>query len=143
MQVFEHALAVILPQMRDNLGVAMRGKTMTSPFEHLAGFGIIEEFAVEDDLDGMIFVANRLLAVRQADDAEPAIGQAEPGFFEITVVVGTAMDNGVGHALEQVVRHRPSARQIHHTDDTAHAKFLKKSFCRRAGLWSTFPRPHR
>ena len=75
-QMLEHAFLMVFPEMRNQLGIAMRGEAVSASFEHLLGFGIIEEFAVEDDLDRAILIADRLLAVGQADDAEPAIGQA-------------------------------------------------------------------
>ena len=76
-QVLEHALLVIFPQVRDELGIAVRGEAVPLGLEPVLGFGIIEELAVEDGGDRAIFVVKRLLAVRETDDAEAAIGQPE------------------------------------------------------------------
>ena len=67
-------------------------------FELGLHFGIVEELAVEDDDDGAVLVGDRLLAVEEPDDAEPAIGEPDAGLFEIAVLIGPAMDDGVGHA---------------------------------------------
>ena len=60
--------------------------------------GVVEQLAVEDDGDGAVLVADRLPAVGQADDAQPAVGQRQAGLFEEAVLVGAAVDDGVGHA---------------------------------------------
>ena len=124
-QMFEHAFLMIFPEMRNQLGVAVGGEAMAPAFEHLLGFGIIEELAVEDDGDGAILVADRLLAVGEADDAEPAIGQAEARLVEVAVIVRAAMDDGVGHAFEKSGRHPASTRQIDRPGNATHAILLR------------------
>ena len=92
--------------MRDQLGVAVRAENVAFRFELGLHFRIVEEFAVEDGDDGAIFVVDRLFAVREPDDAEPAIGEPDAGFFEIAVLIRPAMGDGVGHAFEDAGRDR-------------------------------------
>src|SRR5579871_4513104 len=134
----EHVFLMIFPEMRDEFRIAMRGKAVSFRFELLLDFEVIEEFAVEDGGDGAIFVVKRLFAVREADDAETAVGEADAGLLEITVLIRAAMNDGVGHALQNAVRHGPVPRQIHNPCDAAHASNgLSDSQCRPPGAART------
>ena len=43
--------------------------------EFFAPLDVIEQFAVEDHEEAAVFIRHRLLAIGQADDAQPARGQ--------------------------------------------------------------------
>ena len=106
-------------------------------FELGLHFGIVEELAVEDGDDGAVFVVDRLLAVREADDAEPAIGEPDAGLFEIAVLIGPAMDDGVGHARQGAGRNGAGAGEIDDACDAAH----EGSTSRESGTLDFAPRP--
>ena len=91
--------------MRNDFGVAMGGEAMALRFQLGLHFGVVEEFAVEDDGDAAIFVEDRLPAVGEADDAEAPRGEGQTGPFEEAVLIRSAMNDGVGHRL----RSRPPA----------------------------------
>src|SRR5437868_4636150 len=65
----EHPLAVILPEVGKQLGVAVGAELVSAASQLRLLFRILEQFAVEDDGDRAVLVRNRLPAVREADDA--------------------------------------------------------------------------
>ena len=70
---------------------------MAAAFQVRLLLGVVEQLAVEDDGDAAILVEDRLPAVGQADDAEAARGEGQAGPFQEAVLVGAAVDDGVGH----------------------------------------------
>src|SRR4051812_44917976 len=99
----------------------MGGEAMAFGFESGLDFGVVEELAVEDDDDGAVLVGDGLPAVREADDAEPSIRQADAGRFEEAVLVRPAVNDGTGHAGEQSRGNRALPRQIDDARDATHA----------------------
>ena len=82
---------------------------------------VIEQLAVEDDVHFPVLVADRLLAIGEADDAEPARGHAQSGAPEEALFIGTAMRERATHSLNDVLRHLAAcARQINHARDATH-----------------------
>ncbi len=119
-QMLEQLVLVFFPEMRDQLRVAVGGEAMPSRFQSRLELGIVEQLAVEDDDDAAVLVGDRLAAVRQADDAEAAIGETEPVGLEVSVVVGAAVNHGVRHATQAAERNGPVATEIDDTGDATH-----------------------
>ena len=59
--------------------------------------GVLEQLAVEDDREAAVLVADRLAAVGEADDAEPAGGEGYAGREQVAVLVRPAVPQGLGH----------------------------------------------
>ena len=70
---------MLFPKMRNDLRVAVRDQAMPARFQLRALLEIIEQLAVEDHEDAPVLIGDRLLAIRQADDAQPARRQRQPG----------------------------------------------------------------
>ena len=70
--MLEHAVAVLFPQVRQQLRVAVRAEAVAAGFEVGTHLGVLEQFAVVHDCDGTVLVGDRLPAVCQADDAQAA-----------------------------------------------------------------------
>ena len=68
-----------------------------------ADLGEVVDLAVEDDPDRAVLVAERLIAGREVDDAQPAVAEADAAVEIVAAGVGTAVRDGVGH------RHQPRA----------------------------------
>ena len=68
---FEHAFGVILPQMRQQFGIATSPEFVASPLQLRFALGKIKQLPVEYDMHAAIFVRNRLLPIRKADNAQP------------------------------------------------------------------------
>ena len=120
-QMLEHARAVILPEVGNHLGVAVGPEVMAPALQLGTQLRIIEQLAVVDHGHAVIFIADRLPAVGQSDNAEPPRCQTEPWLFQVAVFVGTAVDQGIGHGRQQALRQLPSSRQVHNSCDPAHA----------------------
>src|SRR5581483_4566876 len=81
-----------------------------------------------DDGDALVLVEDRLAAIGQADDAEPARGEADTRSFQIAVFVRPAVDDGVRHGMQPPCRHGPPLPgQVNHPCDAAHAAILSLS----------------
>ena len=115
---------MIFPEVRDDFGIAVRGEMMSAAFQLGALLDVVEQFAVVDDKDAAVFVADGLPAVRQADDAQPARGQAQTGHFKKAIFIGTAVNERRRHCLEHSCRQRPPATQINDPCDPAHRRVL-------------------
>ena len=106
--------------MRQQLGVAMGAELMAMRFKFGLAFGIVEEFAVEDDGDVAVFVVDRLPAIGEADDAEPAQRHAHARPQEEAVFVRAAVVQGLGHSLQHGWLDGLRSVQVDDPCDTAH-----------------------
>jgi hypothetical protein len=70
---------------------------VSASLQALAQFLVVIEFAVVDDPDVILFVADGLMAGLDIDDAQAAHSQADVSFYEKTIVVRPAMDNLLVH----------------------------------------------
>jgi hypothetical protein len=122
--MLEHLHVMLFPEVRHQLGVAVRGEAMPASFERAPRFRIIEQLAVEDDDDGAVLVGDGLVAVGEADDAETTVGQGHAVALEIALVIGSAMHDGIGHAPDGSGWNDPAAAQIDDAGDPAHAAML-------------------
>src|SRR4051812_32052602 len=73
-QFFPHLLAMVLKQMRNDLGIAVRNQAVATPAQFDSSLDVIEKLAVEHNRDGAVFIADRLLAISQTDNAQPPRG---------------------------------------------------------------------
>ena len=106
--------------MNDHLGVGVRGEHVPA-LEQLAGqLAIVVDLAVEDDLHGAVFVADRLVAGLQVDDAEAIHPEAERAVGQQARLVGAAVLDGVAHGAQRGLVH--AARAVPEVDavDPAH-----------------------
>lgn len=93
--------------MNQNFRVADGSKAMPLAFQFLVQLAIVVDFAVEHDLDGAVFVPERLMSARQIDDRESAV--AESGAIRSllgrrnpdSTVIGAAMAENVGHPAQR------------------------------------------
>jgi hypothetical protein len=104
-ELAEDVLATFLPEVGDEFGVAMGDEVVAALEEFGALLAIVEEFAIEDDGDGAVFVCDGLLAIGEVDDAETAGGEGEAGAMEEAFFVGAAMNEGASHAFDDAIRH--------------------------------------
>ncbi len=134
----EHALAVLLVEMHDELGVGVGAKDVTLGLQRGLALGIVEQLAVVDDGDGAVLVEDRLPAIAQADDAQPSRGEAQTRPEQEPVIIGSAMPQGIGHPLHGCRIGLPLARQIDYSCNSAHGpssdRFFKSHFCVNGGL---------
>src|SRR5207247_2599339 len=65
------AAAVLLVEVYEHLGVAVRAKTVTGALELGAQLPVVVDLAVLDDVDAAVLVRDRLVARLEVDDREP------------------------------------------------------------------------
>ena len=111
-------------QVRDQFGVRVSAESMSFRFELGPNLGVLEELAVEDAPNGAVLVGDRLLAVSQPHDREPAVGEAEVGKVKVAVVVRPAVDDRVGHPAQGCRRCGLPARQVNYAGNSAHVASL-------------------
>src|SRR5262249_16521929 len=70
-EAVEHSLFGLLPQVRNHFRIAMRREAMAASFQFRPQLRVFEQLAVENDVDALVFVRDRLPAVGYANDAEP------------------------------------------------------------------------
>ena len=76
-QPLEHSLLMLLPKMRDDFRVAVLHQAMPARFQLRPLFEVVEQLAIEDHDDVRLLIGHRLLAIREADDAQPARRQRD------------------------------------------------------------------
>ena len=106
--------------MNDGFGVGMRGEAMAARFEVLAQLGIVVNFAVQHHPQRSIFIRERLMAAGQVDDAQAAKSEAEPGVGENTFIIGTAMNDRLGHAMDELLPDLVPPLVFEYPADSAH-----------------------
>ena len=70
LEMGEQILAVLLVEMHNQLAVATAAKNVSARLKLSLALRVIEQLAVADHNDGVVFVEDRLLAVTQSDNAE-------------------------------------------------------------------------
>ncbi len=104
-QLLHEVVAGLFVQVRDDFGVGLRREAVPAVHEVAAQLDVVEDLAVEDDLDGAVLVADGLLAAFEVDDAEAPVDQAH--------LVPLAVDVealAVGPAMHQRGAHRGEPR---------------------------------
>src|SRR5262249_1230720 len=91
---------LLLVEVDEDLGVALRAEAMTGALELRAQLAIVVELAVLDDVDGAVLVRDRLVAGREVDDREAPRGEACRAVEEGAVAVGATVDELRAHPRE-------------------------------------------
>jgi hypothetical protein len=78
---------------------------MTASLEFRTLFDVIEELPIENDVHRFVLIGHRLLAIREADDAQTAGCQGKSGPMEEPFFVGSTVNNGTSHSPDEFVRH--------------------------------------
>src|SRR5205807_489579 len=90
-QMLHAALAVLLVKVDDRLRVAAAAEAMPAGLEQRMKLRVVVDLAVEDDPDGFVLVAHRLMAAGAVDDAKPGVPERHEVVAERARVVGPAM----------------------------------------------------
>ena len=78
-EMLEEVRPLVLVEVDDHFGVAVRAEAMAGAFQPPAQLAEVVDFAVEDDPDRAVFVRQRLLPAGQVDDRQPAMAQGHAG----------------------------------------------------------------
>jgi hypothetical protein len=111
--------AVLLVEVRDDLGVAVCRQRVPARDELLAQLAVVVDLAVQDDRDGAVLVEDRLVAGGEVDHAQALDPQRDVGGAEDPARVRPAVLEARAHALGQLrVDVVPVRAQL--SDDSAH-----------------------
>ena len=103
--------ARVLVEVHEHFGIGGRSKHVPARAQVVAQLNVVEDLAVEDDLDRSVFVRDGLPAAAEVDDAQPPMREADVvlRIDEEAVAVGAAMREHGGHCAEPL---RGDARGI-------------------------------
>ena len=76
------ALAVLLVEVDEHLGVAARREAVPGALELVPQLAVVVDLAVLDDGDPAVLVGDRLVAGREVDDREPPGREPDRAFDE-------------------------------------------------------------
>jgi hypothetical protein len=96
------ALAHLLVQVKDGLGVAPRLVTVAARLQLRTQRGVVVDLAVERDPDLAVGGAHRLVSARDVDDGEPSMREAHRAVRPEAGVVRAAVAQHVAHAAERL-----------------------------------------
>ena len=121
-QLSDDRVAAFLVPVDEGLGVAL-GAEGVPPLQPSTQLAVVVDLAVEHGLDRLVLAGDGMVGlVREIDDGEPAVGEADPGYAalrEIAFGVGPAVGERVRDAL-QVRARRLAAVEGHDPADAAH-----------------------
>ena len=118
-QPVDKAGTVLLVEVHEHLGVALRGKPMTLGLQLRPLFPVVVDLAVLDDPDRAVFVADGLVAAGEVDDRQAPSGQTDVPVDERAPAVRSSVKQRFVHRLEDCRVHRATVER-HQTADPAH-----------------------
>jgi hypothetical protein len=108
----EQLQAALLVEVRDRLAVAPGSERVPARGELRPQLDVVEDLAVEDQGDGAVLVEERLIAVLEVDDAEPADAQRHARGLCGKLILPGAVRPPVGEDGAHGAHHgRPGARR--------------------------------
>ena len=102
-QAREDGVAPLLITVNYDFGVAVGGEPVTGGEEFCAELAVVVDLSVEHDLDRAVFVADRLMAPREVDDAQPPHAKGCALSDKGPFVVGPTMTNHLAHAVDDTL----------------------------------------
>jgi len=103
-----------------DLGIRMSAETMAFGDQLFAEFRVIIQLAVRDEVDGTLFVADRLMPRLHVDNGKALDAQCRTRSEEGTPMVGTPVTKSVQHPLEVRRIALGVLEEIDHTRNAAH-----------------------
>jgi hypothetical protein len=102
-EVINEVQSVCLVGMCDGFGVGLRVEMMPLRFKVSAQHGVIIDFSIKDDLDGLVFIVHGLPTGFQVDNAEPAHTDPDITLNVKALIIRAAMHQCTHHVFEHVL----------------------------------------
>src|SRR5207248_938932 len=99
-QVLHAFLSILLVQVDDSLGVAVRAIRMATSHEFFPQLSMVVDFAIENNPQRFNFVADGLMTGGEINNTEPAHADADAAVNMDAIVVWTAMRYNFKHAVQ-------------------------------------------
>ena len=119
-QVIHQPLSVLLIQVDDGLRIGVGIENVSAPYQVPSQFTKVVDLAVEHHPHSSVFIANRLSAGSNVDDAQAAHAQAYSRAEVVTLVVGTPVGDGHTHIPHFLLENR-FAFQANDAGNSAHS----------------------
>ena len=118
-EMLQKGAAALFVEVQDHLGVALRPELMAPFKEHPAQVAIIEDFAVADNPERGILVADRLPSGFQVDHGKTGMPDSRIVVDENVASVRSAQNHRVQHFMQQL-RVRFGKIKVHISGNSAH-----------------------
>src|SRR5690349_6199346 len=109
-------------EVEQDLGIRCGGKAMSAGLQLRAQFLVVEDFAVENDPQRFVFVADRLLPCLQIDDTEPCAPESCLRIAIDSEFIRPAVPDGGKHPAHLRFRDWLPFPEIEDTGDTTHQR---------------------
>src|SRR6266567_6102718 len=106
--------------MDDCFGITPGAIAMATVLQILPQLLMVIDFTVKNDPDAFIFIAHRLVAGLDVNDAEAAHGQSDILLDKEAIVVRTAVDDPLVHHGERVAIYALPSLGMENSADSAH-----------------------
>jgi hypothetical protein len=106
--------------MRDDFRVAVFHQAMPARFQLCPLFKMVKQFAIENHDDARMLIGHRLLAIREADNAQPARRQRNARLKEESLLVRPPMYYRTRHSADSFFGHCALPGEINNACDTTH-----------------------
>jgi hypothetical protein len=123
-QSLEHSLLMLLPKMRNDFGVAVLHQSMPARFQFSTLLKVVKQFAIEDHDDASVLIGHRLLAIRKANNAQPARRQRNARLKKETLLVRATMENGTRHPPHGFIGHGSFPSEINNACNSTHVRVV-------------------
>ena len=100
-QPLGEAVAVLLEEVHDHLGVAARPEAVAGRLELGAELGVVVDLPVLNDVDAAVLAGHRLMPSGEVDDRQAARGERDGPGDHVAVVVRAAMHERGAHRRER------------------------------------------
>ena len=115
-------LPVLLVEVDDHLGVALGGEAVALALQLPPQLDEVEDLPVEAEPHRAVLVGDRLEAVGDVDDAQPAVRETDAVVAVQAVAVGSAMAEHRDHGRQGLEGNRCTPRRREKTSDAAHGR---------------------
>src|SRR5262245_43738105 len=106
--------------MDDHFGVATGSKAVSLALQISAQLLKVVDFAVENDLNRAVFIANRLITSAHIDDRQPAVHEPDTRLNDESLRVRAAVSDAITHGLKNGPLSRPGRVGIQDTGNSTH-----------------------
>src|SRR5512143_1153889 len=110
--------------MEDHLRIRVSPEGM-APFEVASQLGGVVDLTVTDEMEALVFIAERLPPRREIDDREAAAAEAHGAIREDSPFVRSAVVEAPGHPFEEIgIRRSGRIADHEESEDPAHVRVL-------------------
>ena len=117
-QALGEAVAVLLVEMEQHFGVAVRAEVMPGALELAAQLAVVVDLAVLDDVQGAVLVRDRLVARLEVDDREAPRGEGDVAVAELSEAVRARGERASALICRDAIRHGGAVRRRDSADPT-------------------------